>query len=142
MSNYFAELFAPPAVPGASLVTGDGSKPESTGMSPVYPVVPGQNEQADVQGEKQGTWKVYEHGQLVGWMVGMTFPDAVGRANARWGRVDVARAERGGGLQRLELQLRFGQYVPVLLKDGLGFIISLKRQMLRWSLSRFVVWLV
>jgi hypothetical protein len=94
MSNYFAELFASPVVPGASPVTGDGSKPENTGMSPVSPIVPGQNERADVQGEKYDTWKVYEHGELVGWMVGMTFPEAVGRSQARWGRVNLVKAEK------------------------------------------------
>jgi len=97
MSNYFADLFASPVVPGASPVTGDGSKPENTGMSPVSPVVPGHNERADAQEGECGIWKIYDHGRLVGWMVGMTFPDAVGRANARWGRVDVVRAEEEAG---------------------------------------------
>ncbi len=96
MSDYFAELFASPVVPGASPVTGDTAKPENTGMSPVSPVVPGQKAQTDAQEEKYDIWKVYEHGQLVGWMVGMTFPDAVGRACARWGKVDVVRAEPSG----------------------------------------------
>ncbi len=44
--------------------------------------------------KERGIWKVIEHGRVVGWLVGMTFPEAVGRAQARWGRVDLVKAEK------------------------------------------------
>lgn len=47
-----------------------------------------------LHGQEREIWKVYDHGLLVGWLVGMTFPEAVGRAQARWGRVNLVKAEK------------------------------------------------
>lgn len=47
-----------------------------------------------VHGQEREIWKVFDHGRLVGWLVGMTFPEAVGRAQARWGRVNLVKAEK------------------------------------------------
>lgn len=60
---------------------------------------PEPREKAAVVARKEGVaereiWMVYDHGLLVGWLVGMTFPEAVGRAQARWGRVNLVKAEK------------------------------------------------
>ena len=37
-------------------------------------------------------WQVYKQGRLVGWLVHMSFAEAVGHSQAKWGRVELVKA--------------------------------------------------